>query len=246
MITQEKLNFLIKQAITNIENKKFKETNDTALLSLRVLSAAIVKLCKDAFSLLENKHVYTACSLSCLITEAQIQLLGLDKHFDTNGKDYYEFAYVEQLKSLPINPEWREKTLLRMHEHNCERFYKKNNKNKNITDINCYNKYWYSSLASNIEQLSEIAFPHFKDLFHKQGISFIEEDLNINLLYENYRTLCSFKHFSPFLVGDTFLVQGKLHEDPRINHHEVAAKSIYVALLSVILVLNRHNENIPI
>ena len=51
-MTSEK-NFvpLIKQALTNIMgNIEFKKTNSTALLSLRILSSAILALCRDAFS----------------------------------------------------------------------------------------------------------------------------------------------------------------------------------------------------
>lgn len=72
-----KINFipLIKQALISIENKEFKRTNSTALLSLRVLSGAIFALCRDAVSLLENNHIFTACSLTCQAIEAQIQLL---------------------------------------------------------------------------------------------------------------------------------------------------------------------------
>lgn len=241
-----KINFipLIKQALISIENKEFKRTNSTALLSLRVLSGAIFALCRDAVSLLENNHIFTACSLTCQAIEAQIQLLCLDKKYDTNGKDYYEFAFVEQLRSLPLNPQWKEKTLQRMQHYNCERFY--NGKGKDTADINSYYQNWYRSFANSIKDLSDIAFPHFKEIFHTQGISFLEEDLNINLLYENYQTLCSFKHLSPFIVGDTFLVQGKLFEEQKLNHKEVALMRIYTALLSVILVLNRHDEQIPI
>ena len=235
---------LIKQALISIENKEFKRTNSTALLSLRVLSGAIFALCRDAVSLLENNHIFTACSLTCQAIEAQIQLLCLDKKYDTNGKDYYEFAFVEQLRSLPLNPHWKEKTLQRMQHYNCERFY--NGKGKDPADINSYYKNWYRSFANSIKDLSNIAFPHFKEIFHTQGISFLEEDLNIDLLYENYQTLCSFKHLSPFIVGDTFLVQGKLFEEQKLNHKEVALMGIYTALLSVILVLNRHDEQIPI
>lgn len=241
-----KINFipLIKQALISIENKEFKRTNSTALLSLRVLSGAIFALCRDAVSLLENNHIFTACLLTCQAIEAQIQLLCLDKKYDTNGKDYYEFAFVEQLRSLPLNPHWKEKTLQRMQHYNCERFY--NGKGKDTADINSYYKNWYRSFANSIKDLSDITFPHFKEIFHTQGISFLEEDLNIDLLYENYQTLCSFKHLSPFIVGDTFLVQGKLFEEQKLNHKEVALMGIYTALLSVILVLNRHDEQIPI
>lgn len=241
-----KINFfpLIKQALISIENKEFKRTNSTALLSLRVLSGSIFALCRDAVSLLENNHIFTACSLTCQAIEAQIQLLCLDKKYDTNGKDYYEFAFVEQLRSLPLNPHWKEKTLKRMQHYNCERFY--NGKGKNTADIDSYHKNWYRSFANSIKDLSDIAFPHFKEIFHAQGISFLEEDLNIDLLYENYQTLCSFKHLSPFIVGDTFLVQGKLFEEQKLNHKEVALRCIYTALISVILVLNRHDEQIPI
>lgn len=235
---------LIKQALVNIENKEFKRVNDTALLSLRVLSGSIFALCRDAMTLLENNRIFTACSLTCQAIEAQIQLLCIDKMYDTKGRDYYEFAFVEQLRSLPINPQWQEKILKRMQHYNCERFY--NGKGKNTADIDSYYKNWYRSFANSIKDLSDIAFPHFKEIFHAQGISFLEEDLNIDLLYENYQTLCSFKHLSPFIVGDTFLVQGKLFEKQKLNHKEVALMGIYTALISVILVLNRHDEQIPI
>lgn len=235
---------LIKQALVNIENKEFKRVNDTALLSLRVLSGAIFALCRDAITLLENNRIFTACSLTCQAIEAQIQLLCIDKMYDTKGRDYYEFAFVEQLRSLPINPQWQEKILKRMQHYNCERFY--NGKGKNTADIDSYYKNWYRSFANSIKDLSDIAFPHFKEIFHAQGISFLEEDLNIDLLYENYQTLCSFKHLSPFIVGDTFLVQGKLLEEQKLNHKEVALMGIYTALISVILVLNRHDEQVSV
>lgn len=74
---------LIKQALVNIENKEFKRVNDTALLSLRVLSGAIFALCRDAITLLENNRIFTACSLTCQAIEAQIQLLCIDKMYDT-------------------------------------------------------------------------------------------------------------------------------------------------------------------
>lgn len=240
MVTEINLVPLIKQALTNIEDTKFKKTNNTAILSLRILSSAIFALCRDAFSLLESNRIFTACSLVCQAAEAQIQLLCIDKMYDTKGRDYYEFAFIEQLKSLPINPQWQEKTLQRMRNYNCERFY--NGKGKHIADINSYDKNWYRSFANSIKDLSDIAFPHFKEIFYTQGIRFFEENLNIDLLYENYQTLCSFKHLSPFIVGNTFLVQGNLVENQMINHRDVALTGIYTALISVIFVLNRHDE----
>lgn len=240
MVTEINLVPLIKQALTNIEDTKFKKTNNTATLSLRILSSAIFALCRDAFSLLQSNRIFTACSLVCQATEAQIQLLCIDKMYDTKGRDYYESAFIEQLKSLPINPKWQEKTLQRMRNYNCERFY--NGKGKHIADINSYDKNWYRSFANSIKDLSDIAFPHFKGIFYTQGIRFFEENLNIDLLYENYQTLCSFKHLSPFIVGNTFLVQGNLVENQMINHRDVALTGIYTALISVIFVLNRHDE----
>lgn len=170
MVTEINLVPLIKQALTNIEDTKFKKTNNTATLSLRILSSAIFALCRDAFSLLQSNRIFTACSLVCQATEAQIQLLCIDKMYDTKGRDYYEFAFIEQLKSLPINPQWQEKTLQRMRNYNCERFY--NGKGKHIADINSYDKNWYRSFANSIKDLSNIAFPHFKEIFHTQGIRF--------------------------------------------------------------------------
>lgn len=244
MFSEKELIPFIKKALVNLENKEFERASGTNILSLRVLSGAIFALCRDAFSLLENNRIFTACSLACQAVEAQMQLLCIDKMYNTNGRDYYEFAFVEQLRSLLINPQWQEKTLQRMKSYNCERFYK--GKGKNPSDIKSYQDYWYQSFANKLKDLGDIAFPHFIEIFHAQGISFLEEDLNINLLYENYKTLCFFKHLSPFIVGNTFLVQDKLYEDQRENHREVALTSIYTALISVILILNRHNEKISI
>ena len=53
MISEKNFVPLIKQALTNIMgNIEFKKTNSTALLSLRILSSAILALCLDALSLL--------------------------------------------------------------------------------------------------------------------------------------------------------------------------------------------------
>lgn len=234
---------LIKQALINIENSKFQRTHDDALLSLRVLSGAIFALCRDSFALLQDNRIFSACSLACQAIEAQIHLLCVDKLYDTRGKDYYEFAVVEQLKSLPINPDWKEKTLQRMKDYHCERFYE-GKKSKDPANIKSYYEYWYKSFANTIKAMGDIAFPHLKEIFHANRIRFEEEDLNINLLYENYQTLCAFKHLAPFIVGNTFFVQNKLFEEPKDNHRDVALMEIYLALLTVIFVLNRHNEHI--
>ncbi len=37
---------------------------------------------------------------------------------------------------------------------------------------------------------------------------------------------------SPFIVGNTFLVQGKLFEEQMMHHLEIALTGIYVALIS--------------
>ena len=234
---------LIKQSLINIKNAKFQRIQDDALLSLRVLSGAIFALCRDAFALLQENRIFSACSLACQAVEAQIHLLCVNKLYDTKGKDYYEFAFIEQLKSLPISPDWQEKTLQRMKDYHCERFYE-GKKCKDPADIKSYHEHWYKSFANTIKAMGDIAFPHLKEIFHTNGIRFEEEDLDINLLYENYQTLCSFKHLSPFIVGNTFWMQDGLFEEQKDNHRDVALMEIYAALLTVIFVLNRHNENI--
>ena len=240
---EDSLKFPITKCIYNLRNKELKKTNSTAILSLRVLSAAILSLCEDAFMLLEKKHVFTACSLTCQAIEAQIQLLCIDKLFETKGRDYYEFAFVEQLRSLEMSPQWQENTLKRMQNYQCERFF--NGKGKNTLDINSYHKHWYQSFANTIKDMGNIAFPHLKNILISHNINVFQEYNDINILYENYQTLCGFKHFSPFIVGDTYRVQKKFFEDPKTNHEKVALICIYIILISTIFILNNHNEKIP-
>lgn len=221
-MTSEK-NFvpLIKQALTNIIGTiEFKKTNSTALLSLRILSSAILALCRDAFSLLENNRIFTACSLVCQATEAQIQLLCIDKLYDTKGRDYYEFAFIEQLKSLPINPHWQEKTLQRMHYYNCERFY--NGKGKNTADFNSYNKNWYKSFANSIKDLSKIAFPHFKELFHNQGTS-SEYPILARLVIDSY----NYKPITEIITEGDIRIRNRAN-----NGEEGKAPSYWIAVRS--------------
>lgn len=48
MVTEKDLIPFIKQDLINIENKEFKKTDSTDILSLKILSGAIFALCRDA------------------------------------------------------------------------------------------------------------------------------------------------------------------------------------------------------
>ena len=244
MLPKSEIHLLLEKILQNTESYKMNRASGTDVLSLRVLSAAIFTLSKDALYAIEQNHTFTACSLTCLVIEAQIQLLCIDKLYNTKGKDYYEFAFVEQLHSLPINPDWQEKTLQRMKDYNCERFY--NGKNANLSDIKSYHNHWYQSFAHKISDLSDIAFPHLKELLSYIRLNVLDEYKNFNVLHENYKTMCSFKHFSPFIVGNAFRVQSAFTEDSPKGYNIMVVNCLYIAVLSAILILNKHGENISL
>ena len=66
------------------------------------------------------------------------------------------------------------------------------------------------------------------------------------ILYENYHTLCSFKHFAPFVVGTEFPVKNNFLEAFKDDYKVIACSCVYSALLVTFTVLNRHGEKFRI
>ena len=230
----------IEEYTTQIDDYTFQYSKDAAVESIRLLSASIFALSKDALYTIKNNHIFSACSLTCLIIEAEINLLALDLNYQEHGKDYIEFGYIEQLHSLRQHPDWREEILKRMQQHNCERFFKQ--KKGSMLNIKSYKDNWYNTIAPNLKELAKTAFPHLYDIMQEDT----KNIPSINILYENYHTLCSFNYFAPFVVGTEFPVKNNFLEAFKDDYKVIACSCVYSALLVTFTILNRHGEKFHI
>ena len=101
----------LRMMVRTMEQFKTQATRDKGLMAIHSLTAAIVSLAAEVYDALLNDRVFVACSLACQIIEGEIQLLWLNKHFDTNGADYIDFGYVEQIDMLRVHPERKDRVL---------------------------------------------------------------------------------------------------------------------------------------
>ena len=127
-----------------------------------------------------------------------------------------------------------------MQQHNCERFFKQ--KKGSMLNIKSYKDNWYNTIAPNLKELAKTAFPHLYDIMQEDT----KNIPSINILYENYHTLCSFKHFAPFVVGTEFPVKNNFLEEFKDDYKVIACSCVYSASLVTFTILNRHGEKFHI
>ena len=215
-------------------------TTDKALMGLHSLVAAIVSLSAEVYDAMRNNRVFVACSITCQILELYIQLLWLDKHFDTNGVDYIDFGYIEQIEMLRVHPERKDKVLEIIKQNNCERFLLKNTKTTNLLYRKNYRPHWYPGT------LKTISNDCFKDIYEQ--IKYVPQlvayygDTDVN--YENYQLFCGFKHFSPYMVRKCFATMRSFVEDTPEDTKWIALITIVQNLIVICEILERHGDHI--
>lgn len=111
-----------------------------------------------------------------------------------------------------------------------------------MLNIKSYKDNWYNTIAPNLKELAKTAFPHLYDIMQEDT----KNIPSINILYENYHTLCSFKHFAPFVVGTEFPVKNNFLEAFKDDYKVIACSCVYSALLVTFTILNRHGEKFHI
>lgn len=215
-------------------------TNDKALMGIHSLAAAIISLASEVYEALQNDRVFVASSITCQIIEAEIQLKWLNKHFDTNGKDFIDFGYVEQIDMLLVHPERRDRVLELLKQNNCDRFLRKGIKNPNRLERNNYNKKWYGNTIQNISE------DYFKDVLNSiQDIpELVKYYENKDVNYENYQLFCGFKHFSPYLVRKCFATSRSFRDDAGELPRKLVLHTVLHSLQGVCFVLCQHGDNI--
>ena len=115
----------LRMMVRTMESFHPQATKDKALMGLHSLVAAMISLAAEIYEALQKDRVFVACSLTCQMIELEIQLLWLNKHFNTNGADYIDFGYIEQIDMLRVHPERVDRVLELIKQNNCERFFYK-------------------------------------------------------------------------------------------------------------------------
>ena len=190
----------LRMMVRTMESFRPQATKDKALMGLHSLVGAIISLSAEVYDALQNNRVFAAGSITCQILEAEIQLLWLNKHFNTRGKDFIDFGYVEQIEMLRVHPDRKDRVLELLKQNNCDRFLRKGLKNPNRLDRNSYNKKWYGDTIQNISE--DYFKPVLESIQDTPELVAYYENKDIN--YENYQLFCGYKHFSPYLVGRFF------------------------------------------
>lgn len=230
----------LRMMVRTMEQFHLQATKDKGLMGIHSLTAAIISLAAEVYDALQNNRVFVACSLACQIIEGEIQLLWLNKHFDTNGADYMDFGYVEQIDMLRVHPERKDKVLEMIKKNKCERFLHKNIKDPDLLDRNSYNKKWYGNTIQNISS------DYFDDVLDqiKDVPALAEYYNNTDVNYENYQLFCGFKHFATYCVRKCFATSQSFAEDTPEDTRWVVLITVLTALIGVGQVLCQHGDNI--
>lgn len=230
----------LRMMVCTMEQFKPQATKDKGAMAIHSLTAAIISLSAEVYEALLNDRVFVACSIACQILEGEIQLLWLNKHFDTNGSDYMDFGYVEQIDMLRVHPERKDKVLEMITQNNCERFLRKNIKNPDLLDRNSYNKKWYGNTIQNISG------DYFDDVLDqiKDVPALAEYYNNTDVNYENYQLFCGFKHFTTYCVRKCFATSQSFAEDTLEDTRWVTLVTVLMSLLCVCQILEQHGDYI--
>ena len=230
----------LRMMVRTMESFHPQATKDKALMGLHSLVGAIISLSAEVYDALQNNRVFAAGSITCQILEAEIQLLWLNKHFDTRGKDFIDFGYVEQIEMLRVHPDRKDRVLELLKQNNCDRFLRKGLKNPNRLDRNSYNKKWYGDTIQNIsEDYFKLVLESIQDT--PELVAYYE---NKDINYENYQLFCGYKHFSPYLVIRFFATSQSFQEDESKYARVAVLQTVLTSILNVCFVLEQHGDPI--
>lgn len=230
----------LRMMVRTMEQFRPQATRDKALMGLHSFVGAIISLAAEIYDALQNNRVFVASSITCQILEAEIQLLWLNKHFNTRGKDFIDFGYVEQIDMLRVHPERKDRVLELLKLNNCDRFLRKGIKKPNRLERNSYNKKWYGDTIQNI---SEDYFRLFLESIQDTP-ELVEYYENKDINYENYQLFCGFKHFSPYLVRACFATSQSFRDDAGDEARQAVLHSVLISLLNACFILEQHGDHI--
>jgi len=240
MTMKQAIRTFLGMMVRTMESFHPQATKDKALMGLHSLVGAIISLSAEVYDALQNNRVFVASSITCQILEAEIQLLWLNKHFNTRGKDFIDFGYVEQIEMLRVHPDRKDRVLELLNQNNCDRFLRKSPRNPNRLDRNSYNKKWYGDTIQNIsEDYFKLVLESIQDT--PELVAYYE---NKDINYENYQLFCGYKHFSPYLVRRFFATSQSFQEDESKYARMAVLQTVLNSILNVCFILEQHGDPI--
>ena len=230
----------LRMMVRTMESFHPQATKDKALMGLHSLVAAMISLAAEIYEALQKDRVFVACSLTCQMIELEIQLLWLNKHFNTNGADYIDFGYIEQIDMLRVHPERVDRVLELIKQNNCERFFINKPKDDNLLNRKNYRTHWYPGTLKSISQ------DYFEDVWNKikdiPELAKYYEHVDVN--YENYQLFCGFKHFSTYCVRKCFATSQSFVEDTPQDTRWITLVTVLQVMLAVCEILEQHGDHI--
>jgi hypothetical protein len=230
----------LRMMVRTMEQFHPQETKDKGLMGIHSLVAAMISLAAEVYDSLKKDRVFVACSLTCQMIELEIQLLWLNKHFDTNGSDYMDFGYIEQIDMLRVHPERADRVLNLIKQNNCKRFLLAKPKNSNLLDRANYRKHWYPSTLKSIS--NECFNDVWEEIKSIPELATYYDHVDVN--YENYQLFCGFKHFSTYCVRKCFATSKSFVEDTSEETRWSTLVTNLTTLLSVCQILEQHGDPI--
>lgn len=226
--------------VRTMENFHPQETKDKGLIGIHSLVAAMISLAAEVYDALQKDRVFVACSLTCQMIELEIQLLWLNKHFYTNGVDYIDFGYVEQIDMLRVHPERADRVLELIKQNKCERFLVNKPKDDNLLNKSNYRQHWYPGTIKSISnECFEVVWNKIKNI---PELAKYYDHVDVN--YENYQLFCGFKHFSTYCVRKCFATSQSFVEDTPQDTRWITLVTVLQVLLSICIILEDRGDPI--
>lgn len=215
---------------------------DKFLMSIQSMSAAMISLGAEILNAVENGRTFVAASLVCQLLEAEIQLLWFDKHKATNGNDFIDFGYVEQIEMLRVHPERASVVLALLKNNNCQRFLR--NSTTEDTELLKRENYKNNWHGDKIKNLSRDVFNDILQYINTNIPNIAEYYQNMDVNYENYQLFCKFKHFAPYMVRQCFATEHSFREDTSDNTTWSVVISTLHALINMAGILQKHGSDL--
>lgn len=215
---------------------------DKFLMSIQSMSGAMISLGAEILNAVENGRTFVAASLVCQLLEAEIQLLWFDKHKATNGNDFIDFGYVEQIEMLRVHPERASVVLALLKNNNCQRFLR--NSTTDDTELLKRENYKNNWHGDKIKNLSRDVFNDILQYVNTNIPNIAEYYQNMDVNYENYQLFCKFKHFAPYMVRQCFATEHSFREDTPDNTTWSVVISTLHALINMAGILQKHGSDL--
>lgn len=215
---------------------------DKFLMSIQSMSAAMISLGAEILNAVEKGRIFVAASLACQVLEAEIQLLWFDKHKDTNGNDFIDFGYVEQIEMLRVHPERASAVLALLKNNNCQRFLR--NPTTDDTELLKRENYKNNWHGDKIKNLSKDVFDDILQYVNTNIPNIAEYYQNTDVNYENYQLFCKFKHFAPYMVRKCFATEHSFKEDTPAATTWIILISTLHSLINMGGILQKHGSSL--